>query len=506
MLTLRKIPSYPFYSSYPSYPIYMNLTQRIARNTIIQFSGKIIGTLLGVLTIAIMTRYLGQIGFGQYSTITAYLQFFAILVDMGLAVTVVRLISDPRYEAQKIINNVFSLRFFSALFFLGLAPLLIIFFPYDNLIKLGVAITTLSYFFSALNLIIIGLFQKELKMGGVTVSEIAGRLVLLLLVLLAALANKGLLFIMLAVVAASAVNFILNYLFALKYVRLAFAFDWGVWKKILALTWPIAVSIAFNLVYFKADTIILYLFRSQAEVGIYSAPYRVLEILTNFIYLFIGLIFPILTLNWTQKNFSKFKEIFQKTFDILIIIALPMIFGALFIAKDLMALIAGPEFIASGLVLQIIIFATAIIFVNSLFGYTVVVIDKQKQMVGAYFLVAIIALAGYLITIPKYGYIGAAAFTIVSEALIFLFNIIIVIKTTKLGLRLQIILKTLAASLIMSVFLFFLQGQNVILRLILASIIYIIALFIFKGLSKELVLAIIGLKSQPNQGKINGQV
>lgn len=484
----------------------MSLTQRIARNTIIQFSGKIIGTLLGVLTIAIMTRYLGQIGFGQYSTITAYLQFFAILVDMGLAVTVVRLISDPQYEVQKIINNVFSLRFFSALFFLGLAPLVIIFFPYDNLIKLGVAITTLSYFFSALNLIIIGLFQKELKMGGVTISEIAGRAVLLILVLLAALANKGLLFIMLAVVIASMVNFILNYLFALKYVRLAFAFDWGLWKKIIALTWPIAISIAFNLVYFKADTIILSLFRSQAEVGIYSAPYRVLEILTNFIYLFIGLIFPILTLNWAQKNFSKFKEIFQKTFDVLIIIALPMIFGTLFIAKDLMVLIAGPEFIASGLVLQIIIFATAIIFINSLFGYTVVVIDKQKQMVGAYFLVAIIALAGYLITIPKYGYFGAAAFTIISEALIFIFNIVMVIKTTNLGIKLRIILKTMAASLVMAVFLYFFQGQNVILQLILASIVYIIALYLFKGLSKELVLAIIGLKSQADQGKINGQV
>ena len=101
---------------------------------------------------------------------------------------------------------------------------------------------------------------------------------------------------------------------------------------------------------------------------------------------------------------------------------MPMIFGTLFIAKDLMILIAGPEFAESGLVLQIIIFATAIIFINSIFGYTIVVIYKQKQMVWAYVFVAIVALAGYIYLIPKYGYLGAAYFTVVSEALILFFN------------------------------------------------------------------------------------
>ncbi|MFA5188231.1 MAG: flippase [Patescibacteria group bacterium] len=484
----------------------MSLTQKIAHNTLIQFSGKIIGTILGVLTIAIMTRYLGQIGFGQYSTITAFLQFFAILVDFGLSVTVVRLISDPHYDQQKIINNVFSLRFISAFIFLGLAPLVVLFFPYDNLIKLGVAVTTISYFFSALNIIIIGLFQKKLKMLGVTFAEVAGRIVLLALVFIFALLNKGLLFIMLAVVLGSFINFLLNYIFVLKYIKISFAFNWTIWKKIIKTTWPIAITIALNLVYFKADTIILSLFRSQAEVGIYNAPYRVLEILTNFIYLFIGLIFPILTLHWAQKNYAKFKEIFQSTFDALIIIAVPMVFGTLFIAKDLMVLIAGPDFTDSGIILKIIIFATAIIFINSLFGFTVVAIDKQRKMVGAYIFVAIVSLAGYLITIPIYGYYGAAAFTIVSEALIFIFNFLVTYRTIKFLPSIKILFKATLASIVMSIFLYLLAGQNVILQLILATLIYLITLYFMKGFSKELAAEILSLKSQPETEKIDGSI
>jgi len=482
----------------------MSLTRKIAHNTIIQFSGKIIGTFLGVLTVAIMTRYLGQIGFGQYSTITAYLQFFGILVDMGLSLIIIRLLADPEHEERKIINNVFSLRFFSALIFLGLAPLIVIFFPYNNLIKLGVAITTLSFFASSLNQILISLFQKELKMDKVTIAEISGRLVLLVLVFIFAAQDKGLLWIMVAVVLGSVINFLLNYLFALKFVKLKFAFDWVIWKKIISYTWPIAISIAFNLVYFKADTLILSLVRTQAEVGIYSAPYRFLEILTNFVYMFMGLMFPILTIAWAQKNYDKFKNMVQKTFDILVIMAVPLVFGTFFVAKDLMLLIAGPDFVESAIVLKIIIFATAIIFINSLFGYLTVVLDKQKAIVPAYIVVAAVALAGYFLTIPQYGYYGAAIFTIISEALILIFNYWVVVKTAKFSPSGKIFLKAIAASLVMSILLYFLQGQNVILQLILAAPTYLVALYLFKGFSKELVWEILKIKTEPESSKING--
>ena len=246
--------------------------------------------------------------------------------------------------------------------------MIVIFFPYDNLIKVGVAITSLSFLASSLTSILIGLFQKGLKMNRVTIAENAGRLVLLIFVALAAYLNLGLLAIMVATVLGSLTNFVLTYFFSLRYVKISFAFDWQIWKKIIGVTWPIAISIAFNLVYFKADTIILSLVRTQTEVGIYNAPYRILEILTNFIYMYLGIIFPILSLTWLQNNFAKFKNIWQRVFDSLVIISLPMVCGTFFVANKLIALIAGPEFSDSAIVLEIIIFATAIIFINSLFG------------------------------------------------------------------------------------------------------------------------------------------
>lgn len=481
----------------------MSLTRKIAFNTALQFSGKVLGTILGVFTIALMTRYLGQSGFGQYSTIMAFLQFFGILVDMGLSLTVIRLIADFGAEKEKAVNNIFTFRFFTALIFLGLAPLVVIFFPYDNLIKIGIAIASISFFLSALNQILISLFQNELKLGGVAIAEVAGRLTLLVLVAFFVFNNFGFLNLIWAVVLGNLVNFIINYLLVLKFIKIKFAFDWQVWKKIFHLTWPLAISIAFNLVYFKADTLILSLVRSQAEVGLYNAPYRVLEILVNFIYLFTGIIFPLLTAAWVQKNFDKFKNLFQRTFDALVILTVPMIIGTYFVAEKLMVLIAGPEFTLSGMILQIIIVATGIIFINSLFGYAVVSIDKQRKMVWLYVFVAIFSLVGYILTIPKYGYFGAAIFTVLSEFLILAFNYYVVTKTAKFSPKFIIFSKSLLASILMAIFLYFSPNLNVIFQLIIAIFIYFVFIYLFRGIEKEFIYELLNIKIKPEQELID---
>ena len=60
----------------------MSYTRKIAHNTIIQMIGKGVSTVIGVVVIGMLTRYLGEGGFGQYTTIMAFLQLFGVLVDM----------------------------------------------------------------------------------------------------------------------------------------------------------------------------------------------------------------------------------------------------------------------------------------------------------------------------------------------------------------------------------------------------------------------------------------
>ncbi|MEI7721526.1 MAG: oligosaccharide flippase family protein, partial [Verrucomicrobiota bacterium] len=137
--------------------------------------GKGSETILGLLAIAMITRYLSPAGFGEYTTITTFLVFFAVIADLGLTLVTAQMLCDPKYEENKTLNNLFGLRLVSAIIFISLAPIIVLFFPYSLAIKFGVLICAAAFFFPALNQVIIGLFQKKLSMGRDVLSELVSR-------------------------------------------------------------------------------------------------------------------------------------------------------------------------------------------------------------------------------------------------------------------------------------------------------------------------------------------
>ena len=114
-------------------------------------------------------------------------------------------------------------------------------------------------------------------------------------------------------------------------------------------------------------------------MGIYGASYRTIEVIGTIPYMFAGIMLPLFTTNWLQKNFDFFKKISQKSFDLMIILALPLAIGTQFVAKEIISLIAGAEFSESGLALQFLITSTALLFISSIFSHLIIAIDKQKN-------------------------------------------------------------------------------------------------------------------------------
>ncbi|MDP2736338.1 MAG: flippase [bacterium] len=464
----------------------MTLSSRVAYNTIVQIIGKAIATILGLAAIAVMARYLREIGFGQYTTIITFLSFFGIIADFGLTLVTAQMISRPGNNQTVLLNNLFSLRLISAVVFLGLAPLMVLFFPYEPIIKLGVAVAALSFFFTALNQILVGFFQKNLTMTVVAAAEVVSRAVLLGGIIITAYLNLGLLAIMVATVIASLISFIMHYWFSRRFIKISWQIDFTVWREIIKKSWPLGLTIFFNLIYLRADIFILSLLKSQHDVGIYGATYKVIDVLTALPFMFAGLILPILTAQWASQNFLRFNKVLQKSFDAMIMIGVPLIIGAQFTATPLMLLIAGEGFAQSGHILKILILAIGFIFIGCLLAHAVIAIDKQKNIIGAYVFTALTALAGYLIFIPRFSYYGAAWVTVYSEFSIALFSLYIVIKYSPFRPNLNIIFKSLIASLIMGLSIYLLIGRlNLILTILFASIIYLFCLYLFRGLNKE---------------------
>ncbi len=487
----------------------MSLIKKIAHNTLIQIVGKIISTIFGLFAIALITRYLGLKGFGEYTTVITFLTFFAVISDFGLTLVTTQMISCHTWSESKILNNLFSLRLISSLSFLVLAPLAVNFFPYNNEIKIGVAITFIAFLFPALNQILIGLFQKKLSMERDTISEIVGRLILVLGIILSKKWQLGLNGILLSTIASTLSSFIFHYFLAFKFVFIKLEFNWSVWKEIINKSWPLTITIILNLIYLRADTLLLSLFRDAQEVGLYGATYRVIDVLASIPFMFAGLILPILTVAWLNKNIKYFKKILQKSFDAMITIVIPLIIGAQLLGKDIMIFVAGQAFSQSGEILKILIFAVAAIFLGTIFSHAIIALDKQKKMIKFYAFTSLSSLLAYLFFIPRFSYLGAAAVTIYSEVLIACFSAYCVYKYINFFPNLKTGFKALLSGIIMGIFLYLTKNNyetNLIrlLTLILeASLLYFLSLYILGGIKERELIAIFKKKSLSNKNNYN---
>lgn len=128
-----------------------------------------------------------------------------------------------------------------------------------------------------------------------------------------------------------------------------------------------------------------------------------------------------------------------------------MVVGTIVLAERIMTLVAGPDFIASGKVLRILIVATGIIFLNVIYAHVVVAIQAQRRMLPFYIAIALLTLLGYLAFIPTYGMFAAAWLTLASEALITLSSYFVASQQTSLPINLRSTIIVWASALLMGI-------------------------------------------------------
>lgn len=466
----------------------MKETRKLAQNAAIQIIGKTTATILGVLTVAILARHLGVEGYGQFTIALSFLSIFAVIVDFGLTLTTTQMISEHQADESTILGNLFTLRILSAVIFLALAPVVAIFFPYDNIIQLSIAIGAFSYLFGTTAQMFVGVFQKRMLMSRAVIAELANRTAVLIGVICAPIFDFSVVDIVWLLVIGNGIQLIIMLAQTRALVAFKPKLNFEIWKTIIKRSWPIGASIFFNLIYMRGDVVFLSVFRSNSETGLYGAAYKVVDVVTAIPVMYMGIALPLLVTAWSASRTNRFKDYMQKSFDFLSIAATPIIFGSIAVGVPIMQLVAGSDFTDSGRILMLLGPAAAIVFWNSLFGHAVVALNKQKIMTFGYLAVAIFTVIGYVVFIPQYGMWAAAWMTLFSETLIGLLTFVVVWRVSHYLPSLKMLSKAVLASIIMFIVLKILSDLHIAILLPLSMIVYAIALTALGGPKPKEVL------------------
>ncbi len=465
----------------------MSIANKIFTNTIWQVVIRFFDIIVGVVNIGIIARFLGQAQFGFYTTIFVFLQTMMTIGDLGLYLTLLNEVSatqDKKEEKRKV-DNIFTIRLVSSLIIFALAPLLIKFLPYDPVVKLGVIFLAGSFFWQSLISTLTAVFAKYLDMAKATIVTLIAKFIYLGPLIYIYQQGGSLNQVLFWNTVTTAISFLVLLIFIKKHLRLGLAWELSYWKKVFHVAWPLSLGVVLNLVYFKADTLILSAYHSAEKVGLYGAAYKVLEVLVTFPHMFMGLILPLFVAAWVKKDLEKLRLIQQNTFDFFSIINIWLLMVVWLLSEKIMLLITGREFVLSAPILNILVLAVVAIFFGTMFTYLVVAMDLQKKMLKYYLMAAILGLSAYFLFIPKYGYWAAAIITVFVEIFVWVAAYYLVKKNAKISLKMNVLWRSIVAAIFSYILFWPLRNWSVILVGFLISTCYFFLLFIFRAIKKD---------------------
>lgn len=399
-------------------------SSQIASNTISQIIGRIFVLAASLVSVKLITNYLGPGGTGYYNTVITYLSFFIVLADFGFFSVVVREISKFPEKAEEILANVFSIRLITAISAVLISIIIVYLTNYPPEIKEGVIIASLFPIFNLAASVYDMLFQARLKMQKVALADVLSKIFALTGVWLAVFYHLGFFYILATVSLAAVLSFIFKAYFSRSELRIGFRFDWPLIKKITLMSLPLGIVFIVNNIYFRIDSLILFYFKGAYDAGIYSVSYKVLETT-----LFAGSFLATSLKPLFSTSIVNDKERAEKalTYAITFLLFLALIITAISIvfSKEIILFISSPEFLAGAPVLIILSFAALLIYLNGIFGEIMIAQDLRKTLIKMSLFILAFNVGLNLYLIPRYSYYGAAWATTVSEVILFAFGVIV---------------------------------------------------------------------------------
>lgn len=388
-------------------------------NTASQIIVRIITLAFTLVSIKLLSNYIGVDGVGKYNTITTYVNLFIVLADLGLFAVTVREIAKTPENEKKIVSNAFFIRLVSALLACVLAISILLFTKYrfDKDIFYGTVLASGFIFFNLLGSIYDMILQYRLKMQYSALAELLGKLISIIALYLVVRANGNFLWVASTIAIYGLFLFLFKWLFGRSFLKFGIHLDKNTATWIFKLAWPLGIVFILNNLFFKLDTLMLYAIKGAGAVGIYSVAYKVLEVTVFFGSYFASALKPALAQKIDHDK-EAVARIINKSITAMFFIGAPIAFSTLLFPQEIIVFLSNPDFVSGAPALVLLSLTLPLIYLVVLLSEILVAADKRKLLVQISVSMLIFNFLFNLIFIPKLSFMGAAWGTFVSEVVL----------------------------------------------------------------------------------------
>ncbi len=186
-------------------------------------------------------------------------------------------------------------------------------------------------------------------------------------------------------------------------------------RRMLAESWPLFVNQLLQGLFFKIDGTLLPGLAGARQASAYAAAYKVVDGAGVVSSSFTLALFPRMARDASGRG-EQLARAYRLALRLLLQVAIPLAVGTALLAEPIAALVGGLGFLPeSGIALAILIWFLPLSYANGLTQYVLIAVGRQRFLTVAFLLAFVFNLGANLALIPRYGYVGAAWVTVLSE-------------------------------------------------------------------------------------------
>lgn len=476
----------------------MNIVRSVFTNVSYLLIARMAFRVLTAVVLIYAARYLGVERFGMFETALAWSNAFLALNDVGMSTLIVREAARDEKKMAVYFGNtlavevVLSIVLYAAIIGIGLA------LRYDpTIISLMMILGAAGLVFE-FRKVMRGIFRVVMDLKFVAILEVINGVLYLLLAIwiFSAFADidMGMMGLAHSRLWVNVLVILAMLVYTLRFIRPTFA-PKEIWPMIKQ-SYVFTLYNLFFMLYFQIDQIILSIMKDSAEVGIYSAPAKIVSLFL-FIPLMVFQVIMPLMYRYSTNNIERYKKVNHLLWRYLAAFGIPAGIGLWFLAPNIIGLVFDASYSASVPVLAVMGLFLAIRFTGISQGNSLTTNDRQGLRAVIQIVSVGINIVLDILLITTYGALGAAYATLITEAIIASCYIVFsahFLKESIIRNAASLIPVLLATAGMVGALFLFLDRFHVILLVLFGALVYVFLLWIFrffKAVDRQIVQQIV---------------
>jgi O-antigen/teichoic acid export membrane protein len=376
-------------------------------------AGDFVAKTINLVAFVYLARMLGVERYGVLELAIALLTYFLKTADGGLEMWALRAAASG-VNPSHLVSRVIPLRALLAVLSFGALLTLLPVFPAYGSLRLLLVILGITALAEGVSLRWVFMGQERLVQ--VAIGLVVGQIVFAAGVFALVGGPEGLVLVALLRLTGDltmACYFLALFIRSQDRKEVAFTFKGGVALFREAL--PFGVTHFLGLASYNLDTVLLGFLKGSVAVGLYNAAYRPVTVALALPMTYFHGLFPVLSRTFAQSE-SDFRTAVRKSLWMTTICALPLGVGATFLAEPIIGLVFGPDYAPGAPALRLLGWSAALTVLRGTFRQGLLAAGHQTLDLGCSAFSVALNVVLNIVLIPRYGIVGAAGATLVSEA------------------------------------------------------------------------------------------